>query len=117
MLTRSGDSDSCFPENKRSGQSSLFFKIYDASSGSWVFTHCDARTKNCRVCNDVNSKKVGVVSTKEIGEMDGPYYSNKAHNELSGKAAFDNLRIYDRALSEEQIKALYEWEKIPSNPQ
>ena len=75
---------------------------------------CDARTKRNRnrdVTVYVNSKKVGVVSTKEIGEMDGPYYSNKAMDGLFGKAAFDNLRIYNRALSEEQVKALYEREK------
>ena len=96
-------------------------KSTDVASGSWVYytfvMHEQKGTETGHVTVYVNSKKVGVVSTKEIGEMDGPYYSNKAHNELSGKAAFDNLRIYDRALSEEQIKALYEWEKIPSNPQ
>ena len=42
----------------------------------------------------VNSKKVGVVSTKEIGEMDGPYYSNKAMNGLFGKAAEEIKKLF-----------------------
>ena len=90
-------------------------KSADVVSGSWVYytfvMHEQKGTETGHVTVYVNSKKVGVVSTKEIGEMDGPYYSNKAMDGLFGKAAFDNLRIYNRALSEEQVKALYEREK------
>ena len=54
--------------------------------------------------NTGEPKQVGFSSSLDIGRVsgrDGDHF----------KGSVDDVRIYNRALTEEQVKALYEWEK------
>lgn len=105
FLGNTGISFICYPAN---GSHWTFLGTYDFQIDIWY--HVAIRSDGASLTAFVNGASIGSAAARAIGDASSPFFMGTAEGGHPGRVfrgSLDDVRIYDRALSEAEILGLY----------